>query len=144
VCSSDLEVEVDTTRKSLLVRADFALGGQRPGDRAAYTKWRRILTEALPRLMGCADRSPKAERVRLHEGEGEGQFSGWVRIPIERRPSRRRLRKLKARLRSRLEASLTPIDGRILKVGVRRCRTRSVVAPVPAPAIYPVETLQSA
>ncbi len=118
---------MDTARKSLLVRADFALG---PGcDRAAYRRWRRILADALPRLLGCADRSPKAERVCLHRGEGEGKFSGWARIPIERRPGRRRLRKLKARLRARLEAGLLPINGRVIKVGVRRCRARGLVAP---------------
>jgi hypothetical protein len=114
----------------LLVRADFVLGEHRAGDRLTYKRWRRILTDALPRLLGCADRSPRAERVRLHGGEGQGQFVGWVRIPIERRPSRKRVRKFKAKLRGRLEASLLPIDGRVLKVGVRRCRAWPVPAPV--------------
>jgi hypothetical protein len=111
-----------TTRKSLLVRADFVLGGA--GERLMYKRWRRILIDALPRLLGCAGRCPKAERVRLRAGDA-ARFSGWLRIPIERRPSRRRLRKFKAQLRRRLEAGLAPIGGRVLKLGVRRCTGRS-------------------
>jgi hypothetical protein len=126
----------------LLVRADFVLGNRRGGGRLACKRWRRVLADALPRLLGCADRCPGA-RVRLHEGEGEARFSGWLRIPIERRPSRRRLRKLKAKLHARLEAGLLPIDGQVIKLGVRRCRTRPAaeapVAPftleVPAEAV---------
>jgi hypothetical protein len=121
----------NTTRKSLLVRADFVLGGG--GDRLMYKRWRGILADALPRLMGCADRCPEAEHVRLQSGD-EGRFSGWLRIPIERRPSRRRMRKYKAHLRRRLEAGLTPIGGRVVKVGVRRCRGKSA-PPAPMPLL---------
>jgi len=139
---------VENNRKSLLVRADFVLGEHKGGDRGMYRRWRRILVDALPRLMGCADRAAKAERVRLHDGEGNGSYSGWVRMPIERRPGRRRLRKLKAKLRTRLEAGLLPIEGRVLKVGVRRCRSSapapSVPAPVVAPTLFDAEILQSA
>ena len=121
---------MDTVRKSLLVRADFVLGNRRGGGRLACKRWRRLLADALPRLLGCADRCARA-RVRLHDGEGEARFSGWLRIPIERRPSRRRLRKLKAKLRARLEAGLLPIDGQVIKLGVRRVRTRPVAAAAP-------------
>jgi hypothetical protein len=118
---------VDTARKSLLVRADFVLGNRRGGARLACKRWRRVLADALPQLLGCADRRPDV-RVRLHDGEGEARFSGWLRIPIERRPSRRRLRKMKAKLQARLEAGLLPIDGQVIKLGVRRVKHR------PAPA----------
>jgi hypothetical protein len=121
---------MDTPRKSLLIRADFVLGEGRGGERVAYRRWRRILSEALPRLMGCADRAPRAERIRLHDGEANGSFSGWVRLPIQRRPSRKRLRKFRAALRNRLEAALHPIDGRVVKVGVRRCRGERQIGPV--------------
>lgn len=127
---------LNSTRKSLLVRADFVLGGG--GDRLMYKRWRRILAGALPRLMGCTDRCPEAERVRLRSSD-EGRFSGWLRIPVERRPSRRRMRKYRAKLLRRLEAGLLPIGGRVLKVGVRRCRGKS--APPPAP---PLERMENA
>jgi hypothetical protein len=117
-----------TTNKSLLVRADFVLGNRRGGDRLMCKRWRRALADALPRLLGCADRRPLV-RVRLHEGEGEARFTGWLRIPIERRPSRRRLRKFKAKLRARLEAGLLPVDGEVLKLGVRRCQPHPVREP---------------
>ena len=121
---------MDTPRKSLLIRADFVLGEGRGGERVAYRRWRRILTEALPRLMGCADRAPRAERIRLHDGDSPASFSGWVRLPMQRRPSRKRMRKFRAKLRSRLEAGLQAIDGRVLTVGVRRCRGERRVGPV--------------
>jgi hypothetical protein len=124
---------VNPDRKTLLVRADFVLGRHQAADRPAYRRWRRILIEALPRLLGCADRCPRAERVRLHKGEGEGRFSGWLRIPVERRPGRKRVRKFKAKLRGRLEAGLLPIDGAVVKFGVRRCRGRGRPTP-PTPA----------
>jgi hypothetical protein len=114
---------MNTATKSLLVRADFVLGNRQGGDRLMCKRWRRALAEALPRLLGCADRRP-AVRVRLHEGEGEARFSGWLRIPIERRPNRRRLRRFKAKLRASLEAGLRLVDGAVLKLGVRRCRPR--------------------
>jgi hypothetical protein len=106
----------------LLVRADFVLGKGQAASERTYRRWRRILRDALPRLLGCERRCPKAERVRLHHGEGEGRFSGWLRIVIQRRPSRRRLRKFRDRLRRRLETNLLPIEGQVVKVGVRRCR----------------------
>lgn len=109
--------------KSLLVRADFVLRNRQGAGRIVCKRWRRLLADALPGLLGCARRCDKA-RVRLHQGVGEAHFSGWLRLPIERRPSRRRLRQFKARLRARLEAGLLPIDGQVLKLGVRRCRPR--------------------
>lgn len=120
-------------RKSLLVRADFVLGNNSGGDQHACRRWRRILADALPRLMGCSRRNPEA-RIRLHEGQAEACYSGWLRIPVERRPNRKRLRRLKAKLRGRLEAGLLPIGGRVLKVGVRRCRPRQA-----APVVLPMQ-----
>jgi hypothetical protein len=111
------------TEKSLLVRADFVLGKGQAGDGRAYKRWRRILVDALPQLLGCERRCPRAERVRLRGSEpGKARFSGWLRIPVERRPGRKRVRKIKERLRGRLEAGLLPIDGVLVKLGVRRCR----------------------
>ena len=117
------------TNKHLLVRADFVLGRGTDGDRPVYRRWRRVLMEALPRLLGCADRCARAERVRLHRGEGEGRYVAWLRIPIERRPGRRRLRKLKAALRARLEDGLRPVAGAVIKLGVRRHKRRAPVMP---------------
>src|SRR5262245_45464712 len=105
--------------KRLLVRADFVLANRPGGDRLSCKRWRRLLADALPRLLGCAHRCPRAV-VRLHDGEGEARYTAWLRLPVERRPSRKRLRKFKAKLRARLEAGLLPIDGRVLKVGARR------------------------
>ena len=113
------EVYVYSHPKSLLVRADFVLGNRSGGNRLSCKRWRRLLADVLPRLMGCVRRCPRAV-VRLHEGEGEAKYTGWLRIPIERRPSRKRLRRLKANWRARLEAGLLLIDGRVLKLGVRR------------------------
>ena len=121
--------------KSLLVRADFVLGNRRGGDRPQCRRWRRILAGALPALLGCARRCPKAI-IQLHEGDGEAKFSGWLRIPIERRPSRRRVRTFGAKLRERLEAGLLPIDGQVIKVGVRRCKVK-----VPGPVLLPLSGL---
>jgi hypothetical protein len=74
----------------------------------------------------------------------EGRFTGWVRLPVQRRPGRRRVRKLRAEVRSRLDSALRPIDGRVLAVGIRRCR-----AVPPTPLTLPLphfepEALQSA
>ncbi len=115
---------METRRKSLLVRADFVLGKHQGGDERTFRRWRGILRDALPRLLGCERRCRRAERVRLRgvDGEGEARFSGWVRIPIQRRPGRKRVRKFKDRLRRRLEANLLPIDGQVVKLGVGRCR----------------------
>jgi hypothetical protein len=117
---------VNETNKCLLVRADFVLGKSQGGGRPAYHRWRRVLIDALPRLLGCTERCARAERVLLHKGEGEGRYVGWLRIPVERRPGRRRLRKMKAKLRARLEDSLRPLDGEVVKLGVRRQRRPSV------------------
>jgi hypothetical protein len=119
-----------TERKNLLVRADFILGKNTSAHRLVYHRWRRILIEALPHLLRCAHRCPRAEHVCLHQGEAEGRFSAWLRIPIQRRPSRQRLRQLKAKLRSRLEAGLKPLQGEVLKLGVRRCRNKPEVIPL--------------
>ncbi len=116
---------MNPTQKSLLVRADFALGRHPGGDVRVYKSWRRILRDALPRLLGCASRCRRAARVRLRNATGEARFTGWVRIPVERRPGRKRVRKLKERLRSRLESGLQPIDGVVLKLGIRRCRRKA-------------------
>jgi hypothetical protein len=123
---------VNGKRKSLLVRADFVLGKQL-GDRRTYKRWRGILVDALPRLLGCEHRCPRAERVRLRCVESGARFSGWVRIPIERRPGRKRLRKIKERLLVRLQTSLLPIDGSVVKLGVRRCRAKVQENQAPLP-----------
>jgi hypothetical protein len=77
--------------------------------------------------------------VCLHEGEGEARFSGWLRIPVRRRPGRRRLRALKKKLLERLGAGLLPVDGRVVKLGVRRCRPREAAAEVLPLPVSPVE-----
>ena len=69
--------------------------------------------------MGLGDRRT---RVRLHEGEEEGRFSMWLRLPISRRPGRKRLAKIKAKLFDRLESVLLPVGGDVIKLGVRRCQ----------------------
>lgn len=112
--------------KALLVRADFVLANRAGGGRLSCKRWRRALAQALPRLMGCARRCPEAV-VRLHDGEGEASYTAWLRIPVARRPGRRRLRAFKAKLRARLEAALLPIEGRVLKLGVRRRRPAPLV-----------------
>lgn len=109
------------SRQSLLVRVDFVLSNKLGGDRVVCKRWRRVLADALPRLLGCARCCARAV-VCLHLGEGEAKYSGWLRIPIKRHPSRTRLRRFKVKLRRRLEAGLLPVDGRVVKVGVRRCR----------------------
>jgi hypothetical protein len=124
------EAYVETTRKSLLARADFVLDRSRGGDRLTFKRWRRVLGEVLPRLMGCAERCPRAV-VRLHHGEEEGRFTAWLRLPVERLPGRKRLRLIGARLRERLEAGLLAVGGDVLKVSVRRFRARPAL---PAPA----------
>jgi len=99
--------------------------------------------------MGCADRCSRA-RVRLHRGGTVVWYSGWLRLPMERRPSRKRLGTIKAKLRSRLEAGLQLVDGQVLKVGVRRCRPRLPVVPIllamPQQLVSPqqIEPLQTA
>jgi hypothetical protein len=109
--------------KSLLVRADFVLRNRSGADRLACKRWRRLLGDVLPKLMGYGQRCPKAV-VRLHEGDGEANYTGWLRISIKRRPGRKRLRRFKSKLRGRLEAGLLLIDGQVLKLGVRRRATR--------------------
>jgi hypothetical protein len=118
---------MDSKQRSLLVRADFVLGEQTNAERAVYRRWRRVFVNALPKLMGCADRCESAERISLHSEEQFGSFTGWVRIPILRRPDRKQLRKLKRRLRDRLETSLAPIHARVIKLGVRRCSAKQAV-----------------
>jgi hypothetical protein len=118
--------EVAVPTRFLLLRADFVLGEQ--GNPVMFKRWRRVLTDALPRLLGCANRAPTA-RVRLR---GSGRFSAWVRIPVQRRPGARRVRALTARLRQRLEAALLPVGGRVLKLAIRRYRVPPVIAPLPA------------
>jgi hypothetical protein len=117
----------------LLVRADIVLGKGRASDRRTYRRWRRILHDALPSLLGCERICPKAEKVRLRGvlGQGEASFSGWVRLTVQRRPGRKRVRKLLQRLRRRLEENLLLVGGQVVKFGVRRCRGKAVVQDVP-------------
>jgi hypothetical protein len=112
---------LQSNQKTLLVRADFVLARRQDPDRRAYKRWRNILFDALPRLLGCERRCRRAEKVRLRSVGGEMRFSGWLRIAVQRRPGRKRIRKFKERLRARLESSLLLIDGQVVKVGVRRC-----------------------
>ena len=121
--------------KSILVRADFVLGQRQGVDRRTFQRWRRILLVALPGLLGCERRCPRAERIRLRSAEEGLSFSGWLRIPIQRRPGRKRARKLQEKLRRRLELSLQPIDGQVIKLGLRRCRPRLAEAFVGAPSL---------
>ena len=107
-------------RKSLLVRADFVLGKDRPADRLSYRRWRKILIAALPSLLGFSRVCPTAEHVCLHDGEQEGHFTAWLRLPVRRRPSRRLVRQFAAKLYRRLEAGLRPVHGEVLKIGIRR------------------------
>ena len=110
-----------TLGNSLLVRADFILDKSRGGDRLTFKRWRRGLAESLPALMGF----PACRAVvRLHHGEVEGWYSVWLRVPVRRLPRRKRMGKIKARLRDRLEAALLAVGGDVVKLGVRRCRPR--------------------
>jgi hypothetical protein len=112
---------MNSAQRSLLVRADFVVGRNQQPDSALCRRWRRVFIQALPKLMGCADRVPVAERVSLHTGTTLGSFTGWLRIPMPRKPNRKALGKLKRKLRDRLESSLSLMDGTVLKLGVRRC-----------------------
>jgi len=103
----------------LLARADFALTGG--GDRGLLKRWRRVLAGSLPALMGRAGKA----RVRLHE---TGSFTAWMRLPVERRPTRGRTRALEARLRDRLEAALLPVRGLVFDLRVRRFRRKAELA----------------
>jgi hypothetical protein len=118
---------MDTARKSLLVRADFSLDRSRGGDRLTFKRWRRVLSDALPRLMGYGARGV----LRLHEGPEEGRYSLWLRLPISRRPGRKRLAKIKAKLLDRLESVLLPVGGDVIKLGVRRCQPKRSLRLVP-------------
>ena len=120
---------MDTARKSLLVRADFTLDRSQGGDRLTFKRWRRVLAEALPRLLGVADRCPRAV-VSLHDGEEQGRYSAWLRLPVERSPGRELVRRIKENLRGRLQAVLLPVGGELIKFGVRRLQPK----PAPRPA----------
>jgi hypothetical protein len=115
---------MDTARKHLLVRADFTLDRSRGGDRLTFKRWRRVLADALPRLMGLADCRAV---LRLHHGEEEGRYSLWLRLPVERRPGRKRLGKIRAKLWERLESALLPVGGELAKLGVRRRQPRQAL-----------------
>jgi hypothetical protein len=119
---------VDTVLKSLLIRADFTLDRSRGGDRLTFQRWRRVLADTLPRLLGVAGRCSRAV-VHLRQGEEQGRFSAWLRLPIHRRPGRKLLRRVRERLRNRLEAVLLAVGGEVIKLGVRRCQPRSRRAP---------------
>lgn len=122
-------------RKSLLVRADFVLGHGQAGERRTYKRWRGILAAALPQLLGCERRCPTGAKVRLHEGTEAARFTVWIRFPVQRRPGRKLARRLKARLRARLEAALLPIDGRVVKFGLRRYRKQQHQPRLPFPTM---------
>lgn len=126
---------MNTERKSLLVRADFVLGKDRPADRLFYRRWRKILTAALPTLLGYSRLCPTAEHVCLHDGEQEGHFTAWLRLPVRRRPSRRWVRQLAEKLYRRLGEGLRPIHGEVLKVGIRR---QAEVDLTPKPEFMPL------
>ncbi len=87
------------TQMSMLIRADFVIGEHNHPSAAVCRRWRRVFMLALPRLLGCADRCGTAERISLHSGEVAGSFTGWVRIPIQRRLGRKQLTRLKRKLR---------------------------------------------
>lgn len=111
---------MNKAKKCLLVRADFVLGTAGEAARSSYLAWRRILVDALPKMMGCASRCPRAERVSLHADLERGSYTGWLRIPTSRRPDRKQLRRMRKKLAERLAASLLPVHGRLVKLGVRR------------------------
>jgi hypothetical protein len=121
---------VHVDQKSLLVRADFTIGQGQDVDRIIYHRWRRILIDALPRLLGCSRRCPQAEHVCLHKGEGEGRYSAWLRIPVLRRPGRSFVQRLEIKLKERLESGLKPMKGEVLKMRVRRCQVLPEVLPL--------------
>jgi hypothetical protein len=106
--------------KCLLLRADFALVGG--GDKVMSKRWRRVLVDALPPLLGYAGKA----RVRLHD---TGSFTAWVRIPVERWPGSNRLHALTTRLRARLEDALLPVSGLVLDLAVRRFRKKLALLP---------------
>lgn len=126
-------------RKSLLVRADFVLGRGLPVDRLSYRRWRKVLGHALPTLVGFARRCPRAEHVCLHDGDQEGHFTAWFRIPVRRQPNRKWVRKLAARLYQRFEEALRPIHGELMKIGIRR-QVEGRATPSPAPEFMPLFT----
>lgn len=111
-------------RKSLLVRADFILDRSRGGSALVFKRWRRVLAESLPRLMGLGNRCSRA-RVRLHRGEEQGRFSAWLRIPVRRHPGRNGFRKIRQKLHEKLEAVLLAVGGEVIRFGVRRCRPKA-------------------
>src|SRR5215204_1112997 len=97
---------VNTVGNNLLVRADFVLDKSRGGDRLTFKRWRRGLAEALPGLMGFPN---SRAVVQLHHGEVEGRYSAWLRVPVRLLPKRKRVGKIKARLRGRLESALLAV-----------------------------------
>jgi hypothetical protein len=112
---------VHADQKSLLVRADFMIGISQNVDRIIYHRWRRIMIDALPRLLGCSRICPKAERVCLHKGQTVGRYSAWLRIPVQRQRQRSFVQRLETRLTERLESGLKPVQGEVISVRARRC-----------------------
>jgi hypothetical protein len=124
---------MDTMRKFLLVRADFVLDRSRGGSRLLFKQWRRALAGFFPKMLGCATRADRSV-VRLHHGEEQGRFTGWLRLPVERLPGPQGLRGIKAKMRDRLEAALLAVGGDVLNFGVRRYRLKGS-SPVEKPKV---------
>ena len=121
---------MNTTQKFLLVRAEFVLDRSRGGDRLMFKRWRRALAEVFPRLLGYANRCDRTA-VRLHYGEEEGRFTGWLRLPVERLPNRRHLHDLKAKLCDRFETALLAVGGDVIKFSIRRSRVNKAIVSEP-------------
>lgn len=118
----------------LLVRADFALTGG--GERVMLKRWRRVLSATLADLLGHEGKV----RVRLHD---TGSFTAWLKIAVDRRPTRKRVRAREGRLRAKLAAALLPVRGLVFDLTIRRFRGKPELAlvglPEPMPAIFSLE-----
>ncbi len=84
-------------------------------------------------FLGCLDVRIVATALRcsLHYGEEEGRFTGWLRLPVERLPNRKRLQKLKAKLCDRFETALLAVGGDVIKFSIRRSRVNKAILSEP-------------